>query len=512
MVLDARVCDRARLARDARFDGRFFIAVLSTGIYCRPICPSPTARRENVRYFRSAEQAVAAGFRPCLRCRPEAAPGTPAWKGTSSTVSRALRLIEEGALQEQSLAELSRRLGVSARHLHRLFSIHLGTSPIAVAKTWRLNFAKQLISDTDLPMSRVALAAGFRTVRRFNDAIRSLYGRPPSELRRQRSAALHAAPDEYVFRLPYRRPYDWDSLVAFLAARAIPGVEEVVSGAYRRTFTHNGRHGVLELRHDERVHALEARVRFSEPVSLLPIVNRLRGMFDLAADTAVIARHFRGDPHLEPLVRKYPGLRVPGAWDPFEMSVRAVLGEQGPDGAGPSMAAELARRFGERLSVSDAGELTLVFPSAEILAKVRLEGLMPDLVAAIRSLARAAVSGLLTPAAQPDEESLARLARSAAIGESTAQYIALRAFRQPDAFPAGDTVLFRAAAPGDPRRAATLTALAERWRPWRAYAAVYLWRAAADRSSPSREGTERRRRPFDSPAFARQAMAAGQQV
>src|SRR5262245_5605773 len=216
MQLTAAVCDRARIARDARFDGRFFIAVLSTGIYCRPICPSPHARRENVRYFESAAEAVAAGFRPCLRCRPEAAPGTPRWNGTASTVSRALRLIESGALQEQSLADLAQRLGVSSRQLHRLFSIHLGTSPTAVANAWRLNFATQLLRDTDLPMSQVALAAGFRTVRRFNDAIRAVYGRTPSEIRRRRPDPRRSARDEYVFHLSYRPPYDWSSLLAFL--------------------------------------------------------------------------------------------------------------------------------------------------------------------------------------------------------------------------------------------------------------------------------------------------------
>jgi AraC family transcriptional regulator of adaptative response / DNA-3-methyladenine glycosylase II len=477
--LDARVCDRARLARDSRFDGRFFIGVTSTGIYCRPICPSPTAKRENVRYFRSAAEAVAAGFRPCLRCRPETAPGTPAWNGTSTTVSRALRLIAEGALQQLSVAGLSQRLGVSARHLGRLFRMHLGASPIAVAKAWRLHFAKQLISDTDLPMSRVALASGFRSVRRFNDSIRGLYGRTPSQLRRLRPVALRARSDEYVFRLPYRPPYDWESLLAFLAARAIPGVEEVVSGAYRRTFALRGRHGILEVRHEKSARALEARIRFSEPVSLLPIVTRLRAMFDLAADTSAIAQHFRRDLRLGRLVKKYPGLRVPGAWDGFELAVRAILGQQVSVAAASTLAGRLAQKLGERLSISDTGGLTLVFPTADAVAAAGLRGLPRVRARAIRSLAEAVLCGHVTFSGK-EEATLASLARIRGIGEWTAQYIAMRALRQPDAFPASDLVLLRTAGEGRPLTDTALRKRSEGWRPWRAYAAVYLWRAAAD--------------------------------
>ena len=500
--LDARVCDRARLARDPRFDGRFFIAVLSTGIYCRPICPSPTARRENVRYFQSAEEALAAGFRPCLRCRPETAPGTPAWNGTSTTVSRALRLITEGVLQAENVAVLSERLGVSARHLDRLFRIHLGASPIAVAKAWRLHFAKQLISDTDLPMFRVALASGFRSVRRFNDTIRKLYGRTPSELRRLRPVALRSRPDEYVFRLPYRPPYDWESLLAFFASRAIPGVEEVVSGVYRRSFALGGRHGTLAVRHEKSAHALEVRIRFCEPLSLLPIATRLRAMFDLAADTSAIAQHFRRDLLLGRLVKKYPGLRVPGAWDGFELAVRAILGQQVSVAAASTFAGRLAQEFGKPLAVSDTGGLAVVFPAAEAVAGARLRGLPGVRARAIRSLARAVVSGRVTLSLPgTDETSLARLARIRGIGAWTAQYIAMRALRQPDAFPVNDLVLLRTAGGGSPLTAAALRKRAEQWRPWRAYAALYLWRAAADLARERAAGATRST-PGPSPRIA----------
>lgn len=480
-ALDARVCDRARLARDARFDGRFFIAVLSTGIYCRPICPSPTARRENVRYFTSAEEAVAAGFRPCLRCRPETVPGTPAWNGTSTTVSRALRLITEGVLDSETIAGLSARLGVSARHLNRLFRVHLGASAAAVARTRRLQFAKQLISDTDLPMFRVALASGFRSVRRFNDSIRGLYGRTPSQLRGMRPVALRARRDEYVFRLPYHPPYDWESLLAFLASRAIPGVEEVAAGAYRRSFSLEGRHGILEVRHDESAAALEARIRFCEPLSLLPIVTRLRALFDLAADTSVIAQHFRRDLLLGRLVRRYPGLRVPGAWDGFELAVRAILGQQVSVAAASTLAGQIAQKLGERLSVTDSGGLTTVFPTAEAMTDVSLTGMPRVRARAIRSLAQAVASGRIAFSFSGAEEAtLASLARIGGVGDWTAQYIAMRALRQPDAFPVNDLVLLRTAGQGRPLTAAALRKRAEQWRPWRAYAALYLWRAAAD--------------------------------
>ncbi len=492
MDLEQKVCDRARLARDARFDGRFFIAVLSTGIYCRPICPSPHARSENVRYFHTGDEAVAAGYRACRRCRPEAAPGTPAWKGTSATVSRALRLIVQGRLQEESLVALARRLGVSARHLDRLFHAHLGTSPSGVARTWRLNVAKQLLRDTDLPMSDVALTAGFRTVRRFNASMRGLCGRTPSELRRLRGAAPHARQDEYVFRLPYRAPYDWKALLEFFAARAAPGMEEVVSGAYRRTFAQEGRHGTLEVRHAEGSSALELRVRFSEPLSLLPIVTRVREMFDVETEVSAIVQDLREDALLRPLVKMLPGLRLPGAWDPFELSVRAVLGQGLSASDEAARTGRLAQAFGERLALSDEGGLTDVFPGPEALVNARLDGLPPARADAIRTLAAAATDGFFERA-ESDEDCLAALARIGGISSGTAQYVALRGFHHPDAFPSEDPILRRAVSGAKTCSGAALAAIAERWRPWRGYAAVYLWSAAeaASRLARARAGSDR---------------------
>ena len=481
MELDARICDRARRARDPRFDGAFFIAVLSTGIYCRPICPSPTARNENVRYFRSAAEAAAAGFRACLRCRPEAIPGTPRWTGTLTTVRRALRLIEEGALAEEGVSSLARRLGVSARQLHRLFTAHLGASPIAVAKTWRCNFARQLLHDTDLPMSAVALAAGFRTVRRFNDAIRTVYGRTPSEIRRRSSVPPRASRDEHVLHLPYRPPYDWASMLAFLEARAIRGVEDVCAGAYRRTFREGRRNGLIEVAHDERTRSLVACVRGTEPAGLLAIVSRLRALFDLAADPSTLARQFRADPILGPLVAARPGLRVPGAWDPFEIWVRATLGEN-LSGSAPA-AALVAERFGEKLPRRD-GTLTTVFPSSEALSEAREHGRLTGRASPLAALGEPAAASLRI-AAESDDEAAARLSRAAGLGAAAAGYALWRVSREPDAFPSHDPAIL-ASAPEGARSAAALTALAERWRPWRAYAAVHLWRAAVEGASAPR--------------------------
>jgi AraC family transcriptional regulator, regulatory protein of adaptative response / DNA-3-methyladenine glycosylase II len=477
--LNSKICDRARLARDPRFDGHFFIAVLSTGIYCRPICPSPTAKRENVRYFRTAEEALAAGFRACLRCRPESAPGTPAWKGTGATVGRALRLIAEGVLREESVAGLSRRLGVGTRHLNRLFWMHLGASPIAVAKTWRLNSARRLISETDLPMSRVAMESGFRTIRRFNDSVRTRYGRSPSALRRLKAVPWKTPQNEYVLHLSYRPPYDWESILAFLAARAIPGVEEVVSGAYRRSFAREGSHGIVEVRQDSKTQGLEVRVRYPEPTVLLWIANRVRAMFDLAGEPATIVEHFRRDPLLRRLVQRYPGLRIPGAWDSFELAVRAILGQQVTVAAASTMAGQIARMLGQPLSLLDTGGLSLVFPTPKALAETNLTGMPQTRARAIRALARAWLTAR-PDAAEIDEAFLQSLAQIKGVGEWTVQYISLRALGQPDAFPVNDLVLLRAAGDGHPLTVSVLRERAERWRPWRAYAAIYLWRSAAE--------------------------------
>ena len=476
-------CYRALASRDARFDGRVFVGVRTTGIYCRPICPARTARSENCTFFPSAAAAQAAGFRPCLRCRPELSPDAAAWRGTSNTVSRALALIGEGSFDaEHGVPELAARLGVGERHLRRLFQRHLGAPPIAVAQTRRILFAKQLIQETQLSMTEIAAAAGFGSVRRFNDVFRTLYRRPASSLRVRcgRAAAL----SRVTLRLGYRPPYDWEEMIAFLAARAIPGVELVANDRYARTIELDGRVGTVEVA-PGRAH-LVATIKFPEVRALLSIVARLRRLFDLDADVETIGAHLAGDRGLAPLIARHPGLRTPGAWDGFELAVRAVLGQQVTVGAARGLAAGLVARAGTALAPAaiEAPGLSRTFPTPARMAAADLSSLpMPRArIAALVALARAAAAdpGLLEPVGTSDE-AVARLLKLPGFGPWTAQYWALRALRDSDAFPAADVGLLRSAVVAcDGRRPtpAALLARAERWRPWRAYAAQHLWASA----------------------------------
>ncbi|HVC37691.1 MAG TPA: DNA-3-methyladenine glycosylase 2 [Gammaproteobacteria bacterium] len=393
------------------------------------------------------------------------------------------------------MEHLSTRLGVSPRHLDRLFLQHLGASPITVAQTRRLHFAKQLISDTDLPMAQVALASGFQSIRRFNDTFSKLYGRTPTELRRLHKAVSPVAePGQYIFRLAYRPPYDWKSLLAFLAARATPGVEAVVNGAYRRSIAINGQQGVLEVRPVKGVHALETHVFFPDPASLLQIVTRLRAMFDLASDPAVITRNFRRDPLLALHMKRHAGLRVPGAWDGFELAVRAILGQQVTVRGATTLAGRLAQAYGEPLTCINTLGLTHVFPQPAVLAKAKLSGLPQARALSIRSLAQARLAGEVTfDNTLSSSELLTRLTRIKGIGDWTAHYVAMRTLGDPDAFPAADLVLLRTAGEGKTLTPAALLKRAEAWRPWRAYAAMVLWRAAADAQVKHKQSLQAKR-------------------
>lgn len=481
MDLDWQVCSRARLSRDARFDGKFFIAVLTTRIYCRPICPARTCKEENVRYFPTAAAAAEAGFRPCLRCRPECSPGTPAWSGTSNTVSRALRLIGESGLENGGIEALADRLGIGSRHLRRLFLKHLGATPSAVAQTRRLHFAKKLIDETSLPMTQVAVASGFGCIRRFNASIRNVYHRTPTQIRHLvRNTAIQPQ-NEYLFRLRFRPPYAWNAMLAFLAARATPGVEAVQQASYRRSISWNGGNGYFEVSRDEANHTLTVRVQFGDPSALFFIIERVRAMFDLSADPTTVERILRMDPALVARIEAAPGLRVPGCWNGFELTVRAILGQQVSVKAATTLAGRIAKTFGQPFSSADS--LSYLFPAPEILADAKLAaiGLPKARAETISALARAVCDGHLSFERILDTGAfLTRLYEIPGIGKWTAQYVAMRALREPDAFPCGDLGLLRAPALATPRE---LERRAEAWRPWRAYAAMYLWNSVRKPSS-----------------------------
>ena len=498
MELDHDACYRALSTRDARFDGRFFAAVRTTGIYCRPICPARTPKSENVTFYPSASGAQEAGFRPCLRCRPESSPDLAAWRGTSNTVARALALIGEGALDEEAVDGLAGRLGVGERQLRRLFKRHLGASPIAVAQTRRVLFAKQLIVETAMPMAEIALASGFGSIRRFNATFQALYQRPPRELRRAGLAtAEQTAAEGITLMLPYAPPYDWEAMIGFLAARAITGIETVdADRRYRRSIALDGAQGTISVEPDGRAPALRVTIRFPRIASLAAIVRRVRRIFDLSADPLAIAQDLGCDPLLAPLVARRPGLRVPGAWDGFELAIRAVLGQQVTVTAAAKLAGKLVAAYGDPLPPGHGDGLTHTFPAPERIAAADLRSLgMPAARAqALASMAGAAAADpRLFSRTQSLDDAVAKLRALRGIGEWTAQYIAMRVLREPDAFPAQDIGLMRAlAAPGGERPSAVaLLARAEAWRPWRAYAAQHLWTAdAATRAATTRANSK----------------------
>jgi len=441
MELDHGRWYEALRSHDPRFDGRLFIAVTTTRIYCRPICPAKRPLKKNVRIYASAAAAEAAGFRPCLRCRPEVAPWTSAWNGTSTTVSRALRLIGEGALDDGDIEALAQRLGVTSRHMRRLFEEHLGASPIAIAQSRRIHFARTLLADTSLPITDVAFAAGFGSVRRFNAEMKRAYRMAPRDMRRGRVTD----DGDIVVRLPYRAPFDYHGLLAFLRPRAIAGVEAVTHDEYRRTIAVGDVHGVIRVRDANDSLLLSVPRAFTH--TLKPIVDRVRRLFDVFADPDTIAEDLGRDRTLRPLVRKWPGARVPGAWDTFELSVRAVVGQQVSVAAATTLMGRIATRFGTPIDTGDPA-LTHVFPSAEVLRGATIEGMPSSRAETIRRIAHGSLD-------------------VKGIGPWTRSYIAMRS-GDPDAFPETDLVLRKAMDDIGKR--------AEAWRPWRAYAAILLWR------------------------------------
>jgi AraC family transcriptional regulator of adaptative response / DNA-3-methyladenine glycosylase II len=485
--LDTAICWQAIHSRDPRFDGRFFAGATTTGLYCRNICPVPPAKPKNILLFACAAAAESAGFRPCKRCQPQAAPGTPAWVGTSAVVSRAFRLILEGALNDGGVEELAERLGIGSRQLRRLFVQHLGASPLKIATTHRVHLARKLIDESGLPMAQIAFGSGFKSIREFNHAIRLSTGQSPSELRRAVDGSRPKARQGGLeLRLPYRRPFDWTRLIAFLKSRAIPGVELVLDDSYQRTIEVGGVPGILTVRPDGARSRLIVHLQTASYEGLAQAVERVRRIFDLSADPIQIASHLSSDPKLRALIKLRPGLRVPGVWDGFEAAALAVLGQKLTKSGPRRLVARFVRMFGTPVDSPIRG-LQYLFPRPDVLAHADLSkaGISHDCANTMRKLTSSTIGRNLSFATSRTlEQVVSKLGAIGGINESMANYIAMRAFGEPDAFPSNEFESRRCLSGLRPNLScAEALAEAERWRPWRAYAAMHLAQKIQDRRS-----------------------------
>lgn len=477
MPLDPDACYRALATHDSRFDGRFFVGVSSTRIYCRPVCTVRVPRRENCHFFASAAAAEVDGYRPCLRCRPELAPGNASVDAIARLAAGAVNLIENGVLDDGGIEHLSARVGVTSRHLRRIFAAEFGVSPIEYAQTQRLLLAKRLLTDTALPVTEVAHASGFASVRRFNALFKTRYRMPPGRLRVARDD--NALPAALAFELAFRPPYDWESMLAFLRHRAIDGVENVTDDAYVRTVSvaHRGAPhvGRIEVRLAPRRSALRVSVSPSLAGAIPAVLSRVKHAFDLACDPVVVGSA------LGELAAAHPGLRVPGTVDSFELAVRAVIGQQISVRAARTVLGRIAHAFGEAIGTGGSDSRMRLFPTA-----ARIAALAPDDIAVL-GVTRARARTLIGLAGAVDsrrirlepesdvEATVGELTALPGIGVWTAGYIAMRALRWPDAFLASDLVVLKALGETRPSRARRVS---ESWRPWRSYAVMHLWRNA----------------------------------
>ncbi|MEU2434224.1 AlkA N-terminal domain-containing protein [Streptomyces sp. NPDC007861] len=481
MHTDTERCVRAVRSKDARFDGWFFTAVLTTRIYCRPSCPVVPPKAENMTFYPSAAACQQAGFRACKRCRPDTSPGSPEWNARADAVARAMRLIQDGVVDREGVPGLASRLGYSTRQIERQLLAEVGAGPLALARAQRAQTARLLVETTALPMAEVAFAAGFSSIRTFNDTVREVFALSPSELRTRAVSAPRAGrpptiPGVLALRLPYRAPLNPDNLFGHLVATAVPGVEEWRDGAYRRTLALAHGHGIVSLA--PRPDHVACRLSLTDPRDLTLAISLCRRMLDLDADPVAVDDQLRADPLLAPLVDKAPGRRVPRTADAAEFAVRAVLGQQISTAAARTHAARLVTAHG--IPVEDPeGGLTHLFPAPQALA-----GLDPDSLAfpkarrtTLTTLIAALADGTLRLGADSDwDEARARLGELPGLGPWTVESIAMRALGDPDAFLPTDLGVRRAAAGlGLPSTPAALTARAAAWRPWRAYAVQYLW-------------------------------------
>lgn len=497
--IDASVAYRAISGRDPRFDGRLFVGVVSTGVYCRPSCPARTPKPENCRYYPAAAAAVAAGFRACRRCRPDALPGTREWDTRGDLAARALRAIGDGAVDELGVDGLAGRLHVSPRHLHRILVAEVGASPLQLARTRRAQLARMLLDQTGLPMADVAFAAGFASIRQFNDVMREHFGAPPSALRRSLRPGAERPDDDreptdgvdLTLRLRHAQPFHGASWLRHVRDRAVAGLERLEpDGGFTRLLPAAGGPAVVTVTVPSGTGLVHARLTLASLADLAGSVGRLRRWLDLDADPTLIDAALAADPLLAPLVAARPGLRVPGTVDPFELAIRAVLGQQVSTAGARTLAARLVEAHGQ-----PGPDGLRAFPSASALAAVGPDGLagmgLPSARAATIGHLAAAVAGGLRLEPGEDRADVRRaLLALPGIGPWTADYVALRALGDPDVFPSGDLVLRYALAelPGGTGATVDVRAATERaaaWRPWRGYGAQHLWSAWAARGDVS---------------------------
>jgi AraC family transcriptional regulator of adaptative response / DNA-3-methyladenine glycosylase II len=493
MVLDLDFAGRYRAvkSRDPRFDGWFFSAVTSTGIYCRPSCPAATPRVEHVRFYPTAAAAQEAGFRACKRCIPGAVPGSPAWDLKGDLAGRAMRLIGDGVVEREGVPGLARHLGYSERQVRRHLVADLGAGPLALARAQRAHVARLLLETTDMPVTEVAFAAGFGSLRQFNATIQEVFATAPTALREVRRPGAIAPSGRIVLRLARRAPFAWPALLRFLAVRAVPGVEEVVDGIFRRSLRLPHGPAVVELGDDGE--AVRCALALADPRDLGPAVARCRRLLDLDADPVAVDETLDGEALLADLVGAVPGRRSPGAVDAAELAIRAVLGQGITVAAARTLARRLVEDHGEVLA-TPLGGVTHLFPTSAVLAGLDPASLPGPAVrrAALHELAEALATGELVLDAGADRREAARRLRAIrGIGPWTAAYVAMRALADPDVFLPGDIALraavTRRGGPGDPRG---MAAVAAGWRPWRSYAVHHLW--------ASLDATPIEQRPHDS--------------
>jgi AraC family transcriptional regulator, regulatory protein of adaptative response / DNA-3-methyladenine glycosylase II len=463
---------QAMLARDSRFDGKFFVAVKTTGVYCRPICPA-RPKRENIEFFPDAASAEAAGYRPCLRCRPECAPLSPAWWGKKAVVQRALKLIARNEFHQTSQDRFAERLGVGARHLRRLFEEEIGQTPKQIADNNRLNFARKLIVETAMPIKTVARTAGFSSLRRFNEAFQRRFHRAPSRLRKARSRSDHR--DEIELKLSFRPPYDWQTIIRFYQTHPIPGVERVTEDSFERVFRIGDTLGFFQVQALAGKPQLKLKIATADPRILFEVVSRVRMMFDLDSDPILIARSFAQSPLLSKLYDRFPGLRLPGGWDPFETAICSILGQLVSAEQRCSLVSQLVHGYGEEITHPGSGEKSFLFPRVDILAECDLTQVKTTLARkeAIREFSRRVMNGAISLSEAQDPLLFRKaLLETKGIGPWSADYISLRSIGDTDAFPRTDLILKRVL---ELHPDLGLEAI----RPWRSYAAIYLWKAFA---------------------------------